>query len=84
MLEDWDHDDNMMFIGHYPAIQNGSLIHIIIVQTKEVFQMKVKRDHRYYKEITLRGTKGLQVYIFRIDGFYINISHNEASDLYLQ
>ena len=81
VLEDWDHDYNMMFIGHYPAIQNGSLIHIIIVQTQEEFQMKVVNRHS--RQITLKGTRGPQVYIFRtcMYHFYINTSSYEVTSV---
>ena len=76
VLEDWDHDDNMMFIGHYPAIKNGSLIHIIVVQTQGGFRMKVEHVHSY--QIVLKGT---QVYIFRTNQFYINTSSYEVTSV---
>ena len=83
VLEDWDHDSNMMFIGHYPAIQHGSLLHII-VQTEGGFRMKVEHHKNYrneYTTVTLKGTRGSQVYIFDTCQFYINISHNEVTNM---
>ena len=86
VLEDWDHDSNMMFIGHYPAIQHGSLLHII-VQTEGGFQVKVQHyyyNNNYYNfKVTLKGTRGSQVYIFETyhSQFYMNISHNEVTNM---
>ena len=76
VLEDWDHDNNMMFIGHYPAIQNGSLLNIIIVQTREGFRMEVINNNII--ALTLNGTNGSQVYIFKTYRFYINTSREEV------
>ena len=81
VLEDWDHDSNMMFIGHYPAIQHGSLLHII-VQTEGGFRTKVQHyDYNYNTKVTLKGTRRSQVYIFETCQFYMNISHNEVTNM---
>ena len=72
MLEDWDHDDNMMFIGHYPAIQNGSLVHIIIKTQGLGFRVKVKFLDGAG---TLVGTNG---YSFKTRVFFINTSYDEV------
>ena len=84
VVEDWDHDSNMMFIGHYPAIQHGSLLHII-VQTEGGFRMMVKNHKHDYNgyptKVTLKGTRESQVYIFETHQFYINTSHNEVTNM---
>ena len=40
IVEDWDEEDRMMFIGDYPKIQHGLLLYLI--QLDGGFRMKVK------------------------------------------
>ena len=40
IVEDWDEEDKMMFIGDYPNIQHGSLLYLI--QLEGGFRMKVQ------------------------------------------
>ena len=43
ILEDWDEEDRMMFIGDYPTIQHGTLLYLI--QLEGGFRMKVKSNN---------------------------------------
>ena len=40
IVEDWDHEDRMMFIGDYPNIHDGSLLYL--VQLEGGSRMKVE------------------------------------------
>ena len=42
IVEDWDDEDRMMFIGDYPNIHDGSLLYL--VQLEGGSRMKVKRS----------------------------------------
>ena len=45
IVEDWDYEDRMMFIGDYPNIHDGSLLYL--VQLEGGSRMKVGRNNPY-------------------------------------
>ena len=81
VLEDWDKDDNMMFIGDYPAIHYGSVLYII--QHDGYFRTRVtvvkKTHHRASKEtIHLHGKSD---YSYQTTQFYVNTSQAEVESV---
>ena len=67
IVEDWDDEDRMMFIGDYPNIHDGSLLYV--EQLEGGSRMTVK--HKESKSLKL-VKKGLTEFSYKTDYFYIN------------
>ena len=69
IVEDWDDEDRMMFIGNYPNIHDGSLLYL--VQLEGGSRMKVY--HRSNSQLKLvRKGPGTVEYHYQTQYFYIN------------
>ena len=69
IVEDWDDEDRMMFIGNYPNIHDGSLLYL--VQLEGGNRMKVV--HKYWKQLKLvRRGPGTVEYHYQTKHFYVN------------
>ena len=66
IVEDWDHENRMMFIGDYPNIHDGSLLHL--VQLEGGSRMRVKQAYGHLSLIK----KGQVRYQFLTRRFYVN------------
>ena len=75
ILEDWDPEDKMMFIGDYPAIHSGSLLYLI--QLDRGFRIKVI-PRRGISTLTCCGTRKSVVYQYEASYFYITVSVTEV------
>ena len=69
IVEDWDDEDRMMFIGNYPNIHDGSLLYL--VQLEGGSRMKVR--HKFFNQLKLvRQGPGTVEYHYQTKHFYIN------------
>lgn len=75
VLEDWDKDKNMMFIGDYPAIQNGSVVYI--VQHNRHFRVIVVKQSRYRDSKEIINLHGKSDYSYQTTQLYVNTSEAE-------
>ena len=69
IVEDWDDEDRMMFIGNYPNIHDGSLLYL--VQLEGGSRMKVRHSSRYQLKL-VRQRPGTVEYHYRTKHFYVN------------
>ena len=70
IVEDWDDEDRMMFIGNYPNIHDGSLLYL--VQLEGGSRMKVRcRESAHLMKLVRRGP-GIVNYNYQTKHFYIN------------
>ena len=73
IVEDWDDEDRMMFIGNYPNIHDGSLLYL--VQLEEGSRMKVCYRSTIFSgdqlKLVRRGL-GTAEYHYQTEHFYIN------------
>ena len=79
IVEDWDDEDRMMFIGNYPNIHDGSLLYL--VQLEEGNRMKVYHRKRAQLKLVRQGP-GTVKYHYQTYHFYINsvmVSVNASS-----
>ena len=70
IVEDWDDEDRMMFIGDYPNIHDGSLLYL--VQLKGGNRMKVVHRNRNQLIKLVRRGLGTVEYHYQTKHFYIN------------
>ena len=72
IVEDWDHENRMMFIGDYPNIHDGSLLYL--VQLEGGSRMKVEfRDDQYGSYTNVKLSKDCSVeYCYETHQFYVN------------
>ena len=78
IVEDWDDEDRMMFIGNYPNMHDGSLLYL--VQLEGGSRMKV--INRFSDQLKLvRQGPGTAEYHYRTKHFYINSDmHGECNN----
>ena len=69
IVEDWDDEDRMMFIGNYPNIHDGSLLYL--VQLKGGSRMKVCFGNRNQLKL-VRQSPGTVEYHYQTKLFYVN------------
>ena len=69
IVEDWDDEDRMMFIGDYPNIHDGSLLYL--VQLEGGSRMKVKLREEGSLDVQLSDHWPVE-YCYRICQFYVN------------
>ena len=67
IVEDWDHEDRMMFIGDYPNIHDGSLLYL--VQLEGGSRMKVRGRQTNSFDLV---KKGPVQYRYQTSQFYVN------------
>ena len=70
IVEDWDDEDRMMFIGNYPNIHDGSLLYL--VQLEGGSRMKVRRRESTQLIKLVRRGPGPAEYYYQTKHFYIN------------
>ena len=73
IVEDWDDEDRMMFIGNYPNIHDGSLLYL--VQLEGGNRMKVCNNtfvHIAGQLKLVRRGPGTAEYHYQTKHFYIN------------
>ena len=71
IVEDWDDEDRMMFIGNYPNIHDGSLLYL--VQLEGGSRMKVRRRRKSARLMKLvRRGLGTVEYHYQTKYFYVN------------
>ena len=69
IVEDWDDEDRMMFIGNYPNIHDGSLLYL--VQLEGGSRMKVRHGKSTQLKLVRRGP-GTVEYHYQTIYFYVN------------
>ena len=69
IVEDWDDEDRMMFIGNYPNIHDGSLLYL--VQLEGGNRMKVYHKNMNQMKLVRRGL-GTVEYHYQTKYFYVN------------
>ena len=70
IVEDWDDEDRMMFIGNYPNIHDGSLLYL--VQLEGGNRMKVIHSRENVQLKLVRWGPGTVEYHYQTEYFYIN------------
>lgn len=69
ILEDWDHEDRMMFIGDYPSIHDGSLLYLVQLEGENRLSVKHYRDDQQFR---LTKKAGSMTYSYQTTHFYVN------------
>ena len=69
IVEDWDDEDRMMFIGNYPNIRDGSLLYL--VQLEGGSRMIAFHKNRNQMKLVRQGP-GTVEYHYQTKYFYIN------------
>ena len=71
IVEDWDDEDRMMFIGDYPNIHDGSLLYL--VQLEGGSRMRVEFCDEDYDSYTVQLSDHWPVkYCYETHQFYVN------------
>ena len=70
IVEDWDDEDRMMFIGNYPNIHDGSLLYL--VQLEGGSRMIVYYKNMPTQMMLVRQGSGTMEYHYQTTYFYVN------------
>ena len=53
IVEDWDDEDRMMFIGDYPNIHDGSLLYLVQLEGGSRMKVEFRDDYHIYTNVKL-------------------------------